>query len=189
MAVDPSTLAVRVYPDPVLRRRAEPVALSDEVRDVARRMLELMREKEGIGLAAPQVGLPWRLFVTQVPEGDGRSANASPPTAETAPCVYLNPVITDPDGEPKAMEEGCLSLPRIRGSVMRPPRVTITAIGLDGKTFSRSGAGLLARCWQHEQDHLDGVLIIDKMLAIYKLKNRGVIRDLEADWAESERPR
>ncbi|MCE7974392.1 MAG: peptide deformylase [Leptolyngbya sp. PLA1] len=189
MAVDPSSLSVRVYPDPVLRRRAEPVELSDEVRAVARRMLELMREEEGIGLAAPQVGLPWRLFVTHVPEGDGRSATDSPPTAESAPCVYLNPVISEPDGELKALEEGCLSLPRIRGSVLRPPRVTITATGLDGKVFTRAGAGLLARCWQHEQDHLDGVLIIDKMLAIYKLKNRGAIRDLEADWAESGRSR
>lgn len=189
MAVDPSSLSVRVYPDPVLRRRAEPVELTDEVRAVARRMLELMREEEGIGLAAPQVGLPWRLFVTHVPESDGRSASATPPTAEPQPCIYVNPVLSGQEGELKSMEEGCLSLPDIRGPVLRPPRVTITATGLDGTTFTRTGAGLLARCWQHEHDHLDGVLIIDKMLAIYKLKNRGAIRDLEADWAGSDRPR
>lgn len=189
MAVDPSGLSLRLYPDPVLRRRAEPVELSDQVRAVARRMLELMREEEGVGLAAPQVGLPWRLFVTHVPEGDGRSAFAAPATADSQPCVYLNPVISGQEGDLKSVEEGCLSLPDIRGPVLRPSRVTITAMGLDGSTFTRSGAGLLARCWQHEQDHLDGVLIIDKMLAIYKLKNRGAIRDLEAEWADSGRSR
>jgi peptide deformylase len=185
MAVDPATLRVRNYPDPVLRTRALPVALTDEVRAVARRMIELMREHEGIGLAAPQVGLPWRLFVTHVPEGDSRSVDADPPTAQREAVVYVNPVISDPRGDLESMEEGCLSLPDIRGEVLRPERVTIEATGLDGSAIRQEGAGLLARCWQHEMDHLDGVLILDKMLSIYRLKNRSAVRDLEREWEET----
>lgn len=182
MAVDPSQLRVRHYPDPVLRRRAQTITLTDEVRAVAARMIVLMRQHEGIGLAAPQVGLSWRLFVSHVPEGEGRSTSSTPPSAEASPGVYINPVLTDPVGGVEPFEEGCLSLPDIRGRVLRPPQITITAMDLDGQTFTRTGAGLLARCWQHEMDHLDGVLIIDKMTQIYRLKNRTAIRELEAEW-------
>jgi peptide deformylase len=185
MSIDPATLRVRMYPDPALRACASPVEPSDLVRQVATRMLELMDEHEGIGLAAPQVGLPWRMFVTRVPAGDGRSPAADPPTAQPSPVIYLNPVISAPTGNPEAKEEGCLSLPEIRGHVLRPPVVTISAQDLDGREFTQTGAGLLARCWQHEYDHLEGVLIIDRMLAIYRLKNRTAVRDLERDWADA----
>ena len=180
MAVDPSTLAIVIYPDPVLRKKALPVpAVTDEVRAVVDAMFRIMREEEGIGLAAPQVGLSWRLFIADVRPDEKRSADADPPTATAGPMVYINPVLTEPEGAVEKFEEGCLSLPDIRGDVLRPPVITISATGLDGKRFSQRGGGLLARCWQHEIDHLDGVLIIDKMSQMSRIKNRAAIRDLE----------
>ncbi len=180
LRVDPASLRILAYPDPALRRRAEPVrGFSDSLRAVADRMIQLMHEAEGIGLAAPQVGLPWRLFIAHVPEDDNRSASSTPPTATLRPVVYVNPVLSDPSGELVACEEGCLSLPEIRGDVRRPEIVSITAHGLNGEAFTMRGAGLLARCWQHECDHLDGVLIIDRMSQMSRLKVRSAVRALE----------
>jgi peptide deformylase len=180
--VDPSTLAIVLYPDPVLRRRGADVpAVTDEVRRVAARMIELMFEAEGIGLAAPQVGLPWRMFVAHVPPTDQRSTESDPPTATAGPTVYINPVLSGSVGEPVLYEEGCLSLPDIRGDILRPERIAITATDLEGKRFTRTGAGLLARCWQHEYDHLDGVLILDRMSQMSRLKNRSSIRRMERE--------
>lgn len=187
MSVDPASLRLRIYPDPVLRSPAKPIVYNENVRAVALRMLEIMREEEGIGLAAPQVGLQWRMFVTFVPEGDRRSAEADPPSAETSPCVYINPVLVDAAGPLKGGEEGCLSLPSIRGVVHRPELITVRALDIDGKPFERRGAGLLARCWQHETDHLDGTLILDRMVQIYRLKNKHAVRDLEETWDEQHR--
>lgn len=180
MTVDPASLAIHIYPDDVLRARTRPVAaVTDEVRAVAQRMIELMFEAEGIGLAAPQVGLSWRMFVAHVPESDKRSASNSPPDATREPQVYINPVLSHPVGAPEPLNEGCLSLPEVLGEVLRPPTITITATGLDGRTFTHTATGLLARCWQHETDHLDGVLIIDKMTQVSRLRNRSAVRDLE----------
>jgi len=182
MPVDPSTLRLRTYPDPILRKKARPIPkVNDEVRAVANAMLRIMDEEEGIGLAAPQVGLDWRMFIVDIPEGEGRSATDDPPTATKGPVVYINPVFTKPTGGSVLYEEGCLSLPDIRGDVLRPPVITITALDIEGNEFTHTAAGLLARCWQHEFDHLDGVLIIDKMTAPYRLKNRAAIKDLERD--------
>lgn len=179
MPVDPDSLHLRHYPDPVLRLRAKPIKLSDEVRAVAERMLDLMDDHNGIGLAAPQVGLPWRLFVSDVFEDEGRSVDDEPPSAESEATVYINPVLSAAEGDVKPYDEGCLSLPDIRGVVLRPPIITITATDLEGRQFTRRAQGLLARCWQHEVDHLDGVMIIDRMKQIYRLKNRSALRDLE----------
>lgn len=183
MQVAPSTLRIVIYPDPILRRKAAVIPgvppVSEELRAVAAQMIRLMQQAEGIGLAAPQVGLAWRLFVAHVPEGDGRSAGASPPSACATPQVYINPVLSRPEGDLVGYEEGCLSLPEIRGEVFRPETVTITATGLDGIQFTQRATGLLARCWQHEMDHLDGTLIIDRMTQISRLKTRSAVKDLE----------
>ena len=185
MEVTPDDLDVVTYPDPVLRRKAKPVGeVNDEVRAVAQRMIELMYDHEGIGLAGPQVGLGWRIFVAHVPPGEERALTDDPPTCTEGPGVYINPEISEPAGELEPYEEGCLSLPEIRGQVFRPPAVTITATGLDGVRFTRRGAGLLARCWQHELDHLNGVLIIDRMTQMSRLKNRSAVRALEREGDE-----
>ena len=167
------------YPDPSLRRRAEAVEPGETVRKVAARMIELMHEADGIGLAAPQVGLAWRLFVCRVPpegEIDGL------PTGCEEPAVHLNPALSGPDGGLVGLEEGCLSLPGIRGEVRRPPVVTLKSTDTEGREQAQTAAGLLARCWQHEIDHLDGVLIIDKMPRMDRLRNRSAIRELEREW-------
>ncbi len=182
MPVDPESLSIVHYPAEVLRTRARSVDhVTDEIRLVAARMFVLMAEAEGVGLAAPQVGLSWRMFVAHVPEDqqEGRSVDSSPASATRAPQVYINPVLSEPEGIVEPYDEGCLSLPGISGEVLRPPRITITATGLDGQRFTVRGEGLLARCWQHEMDHLDGVLILDRMSQLSRLKARRAIKDLE----------
>jgi peptide deformylase len=177
---DPADLRILNYPDPSLRQKARPVGpVTPAVRAIAQRMLELMRQAEGIGLAAPQVGLPWRLFVVDIPSNDERSSDVVPPSATTGPVVYIDPALTSPMGDLESFEEGCLSLPDIRGDVLRPETITIEATNLDGARFTQTGTGLLARCWQHEFDHLEGVLILDRMSQMSRLKNKPAIRDLE----------
>ncbi|MEM8836223.1 MAG: peptide deformylase [Planctomycetota bacterium] len=183
MPIDPSTLRIVSYPDPVLRAKAEDVPeVTDEVHDVVVRMIELMREADGIGLAAPQVGLPWRLFVCHVmPDEDcDRRLDDTPTTCSEGPQVFINPSLTDYTRDLEPMEEGCLSLPGIAGEVRRPTGVTIEAIDLDGNSTSRTATGLLARCWQHEHDHLEGVLIFDRFTPLSKMKNKHAIRELDA---------
>ncbi len=181
MPPDPASLIIVHHPEPVLRRRATPVeAVTDNIRAVARRMIELMIEAEGVGLAAPQVGLSWRLFVCHVPPNEDRPLNAAPMKATQAPLVYINPVLSDASRDLIPYEEGCLSLPEIKGDVRRPSEVTVTALDLEGKPFTQRATGLLARCWQHEVDHLDGILIIDKMSQVHRMRNRQAIRALES---------
>lgn len=180
MAINVADLRIIKYPADVLKQKARPVqAVTDEVRAVANRMIELMHEAEGIGLAAPQVGLPWRLFVAEVPPSDDRSPADAPPTAMEGPRVYVNPALSEFSRDLVPYDEGCLSIPGIIGEVRRPSEVTITALDLDERPFSQRGADLLARCWQHEHDHLDGVLILDRMTQRSRLKNRSAVRDLE----------
>lgn len=179
---DPATLRVLNWPHPALRTRAEEIpAITQNIRDVAERMIELMREHEGIGLAAPQVGLPWRLFVAHVPHHSDAEPDTDPdaPDHTNLPLIAINPVITSLEGPPEPMEEGCLSLPDINGDVRRPPIVTISALNPASKPFTLRASGLLARCIQHEIDHLDATLIIDRFSQITRLKVRAALKDLE----------
>lgn len=151
--------------------RAQEVDPTDEtVQAVARRMIEIMFEHRGVGLAAPQVGLPWRIFVTRHPNN---------PDNEESGLVWMNPVLDVIDGSVESEEEGCLSLPEIRGEIKRPLAIRISGHDVNGKPISAESDELIARIWQHENDHLDGVLIIDKMSAMDRLVNRKLIRDLE----------
>lgn len=180
MAKEDQPYRIHIYPDPVLRKVAKPVREFDEkLAALVDSMIDLMYDSDGIGLAAPQIGVSLRLFVCDVPPSDDRSVETDPPTATDGPEVYINPVITFDPGGIVPSEEGCLSLPDIRGDVVRPPVVTIRAHDVDGSAFTRRGAGLLARCWQHELDHLDGVLIIDKMTQASRLKTKAAVRNLE----------
>lgn len=170
MAVDIDKLRIVHYPDPVLRVKTPPVAeVTAEVRAVALRMLELMHEAPGVGLAAPQVGLPWRMFV----------ANAHPEHLRSEDRVFINPTLRDASRELEDYEEGCLSLPHILAEVRRPKKITIDALDIDGQPFSMTSDDLWARVWQHEFDHLDGVLIIDRMTPLDRTANRRALRELE----------
>lgn len=181
MRVDPQSLSLRIHPDPVLREKAGHVPEpSENLREVVARMVRIMRESEGIGLAAPQVGLGWRVFVAHLPADDTEPAHAPDVhTSTPTPTAYIDPRIVSAEGHPEPYEEGCLSLPEIRGDVLRPPTVTMRALDIDGNEVTLRSTGLLARCWQHEIDHLDGVLIIDKMTALGRRRNRNTLRDLE----------
>lgn len=139
------------------------------------RMLELMREAKGVGLAAPQVGKNIRLFVMNATgePGDDR--------------IYVNPVLSDPDGEQTA-EEGCLSLPDINVQVSRNKSMRMLAQDLEGNKIDEIQSGFIARVWQHEFDHLNGVMITDRMGLGDKLKTRKALKELEAKY-EAEHPR
>jgi peptide deformylase len=145
-----AVLSVRKYGDPVLRRRAKPVeAVTPEVRKIIEDMVDTMYDEVGLGLAAPQVGASLRLMV--VGDEDGREARA-----------LINPVITEQGGEIGA-EEGCLSLPGIFAPVKRAEWVRLEAHDPEGRPVAIAARGLRARVFQHEMDHLDGVLFIDRL--------------------------
>jgi len=161
-------LQIVFYPHPALLRKAEPVtAVDEQIRRLVERMFELLADASGVGLAATQVGVPLRLFVANV---DGQADRKQ---------VFINPELTDPSRELEDSDEGCLSLPDIRGQIRRPKGITITAQDLAGNSFTRSDDQLAARMWQHECDHLDGVLITDRMMKIDRMANQQQMRSLE----------
>lgn len=179
MAIDLDMLTIVHYPAPILRRKTSPVqSIDEEVQAVAARMIELMYEAEGVGLAAPQVGLPWRMFVTMPPEEE---RDQEQPREGR---VFINPEIRIDNMEMDVVEEGCLSLPEIRTEIRRPISVTIKALDLKGDSFSLSRDDFMARIWQHELDHLNGVLIIDRMSPMARISLRKAIKELEAAGAE-----
>ena len=168
MSVAAAALQILHYPAPQLRRRAEPVGEIDaSVQAVAARMIALMREANGLGLAAPQVGMPWRMFVTNGGE-------------DHPDRVYINPTLSVVNTALVLKEEGCLSLPGINVELRRPKAATINALNLAGQPFELSDDDVLARIWQHELDHLEGILIIDRMSPMDRLATRKILKELEA---------
>jgi peptide deformylase len=142
-------LAVRLYGDAALRRRAERIdTVTPEIEAMLDDMVQTMYDQVGIGLAAPQVGIPIRMLVLDAGKGATRA--------------YLNPVIVEDGGEVVG-EEGCLSLPGIFADVARSEWVVVEAQDRQGILFRQRAAGLLARVLQHEIDHLDGILFIDRV--------------------------
>lgn len=133
----------------ILRQKAEPVAeVTDEIRKLADDMLETMIEANGVGLAGPQVGKNLRIFVAMADDDVKR--------------VFINPQIIKASEEVEEYEEGCLSIPQVYESITRPSRVTVQALNEKGRPFTLDADGLLARIIQHEYDHLDGILYIDR---------------------------
>ena len=171
----PEQLTIVKYPDPVLRKVCAEIDRFDgQLAAVAERMLDLMIRGQGVGLAAPQVGLLVRMFVCN-PTGEP-SDNA----------VYINPVLDDLEGTAEA-EEGCLCLPGVIAPIKRAQRCVIRARNLDGVEIVESDEDLIARIWQHETDHLDGRLIVDRMGPAATLANRRSLKQLEDDYAADGR--
>lgn len=142
------------YPHPALRFKSKPITQIDaNLRSTVAEMFELMYSHRGIGLAANQVGIPWRVFIIN-PTGDSENKDDE--------FVFINPEISDRKGSEEA-EEGCLSLPEVYGDVRRPEKITVQAFGLDGQGFQMELEDLPARVVQHETDHLDGVMFFDRM--------------------------
>lgn len=156
-----SVLRIRTWGDPVLKTRAREVTeVTDEIRQLARDMLETLQNEHGVGLAANQVGALWRVFVAEVQEEE-----------KTLPRRYtiLNPRITRTSQETESAEEGCLSFPGLYGPVERASEITIAGLDLKGRPLTLTATGLLARACQHELDHLDGVVFIERMKLVQRL--------------------
>ena len=142
-------MPMRFFGDQALRRVTEPITDVDgAIVDLASRMLATMRDQDGVGLAGPQVGRSLRIFVHKL--------------HDEAPTVLINPQIVESDGE-WVYSEGCLSIPGLYYDVVRPERVHIKAINIEGNEFEIEADEFLARVAQHEIDHLDGVLFIDRL--------------------------
>jgi peptide deformylase len=142
------------YPHPTLRRVSKPLQRVDaDLRKLIRGMFDVMYAAKGIGLAANQIDVPLRFFVVNLEAKAGAGEEL----------VFINPVISLPRGGSEEAEEGCLSLPGVYGQVIRPKQVRISAYSLAGNEIKIDATGLLARCVQHELDHLDGVLFPDRM--------------------------
>ncbi len=162
-------LKIRVYGSPVLRERAQPVERVDEaLRDLIASMGETMYRAGGVGLAANQVGETRRFFVVDVDQVSGEESDVSDDRRKKNPSrrllrVFINPEILERSIEDCPYKEGCLSLPGLEGRVFRPERIKARYTSLDGETKELEATGLLARVFQHELDHLDGVMFIDHL--------------------------
>ena len=164
-----SVLEIRMFGDPVLREPAEPVeSFDDELRALVADMMETMYAAEGVGLAGPQVGVARRVFVYDVRE------------PEHPPGAIVNPRVVAREGSTKE-EEGCLSVPGLTALVERAERVVVEGLDPDGREVRVEADGLLSRCLQHEIDHLDGILFLDRVSPIQR-------RMLLKKWSKMEDP-
>ena len=161
------------YPHPTLRHVSKDLKRVDsELRDMVAQMFELMYEHEGVGLAANQVDLPYRVFVAN--PSDDRDNH-------TAEQVFINPVLRAGKGQTEA-EEGCLSIPGVLGPVVRQEKITVEAYDLTGEAFCSEVEGLFARVVQHEVDHLDGKLFIDRLAPGQAAELREALEEFEIDY-------
>ena len=157
---------IRLFGDPVLRTPAEPVTDFDlELRNLVRDLTETMLDAPGVGLAAPQIGVSLRVFAYHVDDEPGH---------------LINPVLAL-DGECEEDDEGCLSLPGLQFPTPRAPRVVASGFSMYGEPVTIEGSELLARCIQHETDHLDGILFIDRLDKKQRKLAMKAIR--EAEWS------
>jgi len=156
-------LDILEFPDPRLRRRAEPIGqVDDELRALIEDMFETMYAAPGVGLAANQVNVARRLMVIDVSEGKDQ------------PLVFINPEILEQEGNQKS-EEGCLSVPGVFADVPRAERVRVKALDRDGKPFEMDADDLLAVCIQHEIDHLNGRLFVDYLSPLKRQKVKKIL--------------
>jgi len=165
--IDIEKCRITHYPAEVLGKQAQPVEkIDDNIRQLVEKMYEVMRQNKGVGLAAPQVGVPLRLFIISL---DGSRENVK---------VFINPTVT-PDDQLDAMEEGCLSVPGIYTKIRRYKKAKVTATDLDGKEFTEEGEGLYARALQHEYDHIEGLTIVNRMGQTAKISHRKQLKKIQ----------
>ena len=164
-------LKLVLYPDPILKRRAAPLTkIDDDVRSRVREMFDLLYREHGVGLAAPQVGWSTRLFIAN-PKGEQDPASEQ---------IYINPKIVVAEGEIRE-EEGCLSIPNVRGLVTRSQKLKVVSQNLAGEVIEEECQDLKSRIIQHELDHLDGILFIVRLGFADKLRIKRKLRDLEEE--------
>ena len=164
---------ILTYPDPRLREPARPVeVVDDEIRKLVDDMAETMYAAPGVGLAANQIGVPLRIFVIDLADDDEPSDLK----------VFINPELLDVSGS-QSWREGCLSFPGVSEDVKRGERVRVRALDQQGQPFELEAEGLLAVAIQHENDHLNGVLMVDKFNA---LKRRKISKQVAKALAEAQ---
>jgi peptide deformylase len=165
-------LKIVQYPHPTLRYKSKPInRLDRELKTLVREMFDLMYAASGIGLAANQVDLPIQLFVI----------NLSGAADEGEELVFVNPVLSSPKGSHEA-EEGCLSIVGVNAQVARPETIHISAYDLSGREINQTVNGLLAKAIQHEADHLEGILFIDRISESSKRQIDGELEEFEIDF-------
>ncbi len=171
MAKEKKELTMRIIGDPVLHQVAKPVEkIDDALVDLAERMLHLMYETNGVGLAAPQVGKSIRMFVLDVEQPEDEDGHPIPVSSPgeiqllpQMPMAFINPEVTPAGTEESVFEEGCLSVPKLYAAVKRPTTIMLKATLLNGKEICMECGGFLARAIQHENDHLDGIVYVQKL--------------------------
>ena len=186
-------LEIAKYPDPILRAKGKKIAkITGEIRELAANMIETMNDARGVGLAAQQVSVPLQLAVLDVTKSEDRPSTMSidgkeVELSEWMPMVLLNPELTL-GKERETGNEGCLSFPELTGEIDRPASVTATGQLLragtreyDGEKITFHATGLLARALQHEADHLNGILFIDRMNSATKLSIQGKLKRMQRD--------
>jgi len=173
--IDVPKCRITHYPAQVLAKGAKPVEkVDDSIRQLVEKMKDIMLANKGVGLAAPQAGIPLRLFIVSL---DGKRENVR---------VYINPIVT-PQGELAEIEEGCLSVPGIYTKIRRYKQCSVTATDLDGNKFTEESDGLYARCLQHEYDHIEGITIADRMPSTAKIAYRKQLKKLREQHAKNEK--
>ena len=178
-------LPVVTFGHEILRQKAVPVAeISDAVRQLVRDMLESMYAAKGVGLAAEQVGHTESVCVIDVPRDAEKEACREENAAIPMPLVLINPEIIATEGKQRN-EEGCLSFPEIGAPITRADKVTVTYTDFAGGRLTVSARGLLSRAIQHEVDHLNGVLLVDKMSPMQKMSVSGQLRRLQRQAQEA----
>jgi peptide deformylase len=164
---EPAEYEVVLYPDPILRRVADPIEhFDDALASLVQSMIARMKKSRGVGLAAPQIGLRQRVLVLN-PTGD-----------EGDDLALVNPTIVSRGGKRVSYDEGCLSFPGIFAEIVRPERCTVQAFDPRGNPFERELDGFPSRIVQHEFDHLEGVLLVDRMSPAEKQKHKAALADL-----------
>jgi len=165
--IDIDKCQITHYPAGVLSGRAEPVEkVDDNIRQLVDKMTDIMLKNKGVGLAAPQAGVPLRLFIISL---DGGRENVK---------VYVNPKVT-PAGQLEEFDEGCLSVPGIYTKIRRYNKCEVTATDLDGNEFTDKAEGLYARALQHEYDHIEGITIVNRMGQPAKIAHRKQLKKLQ----------
>ena len=168
-------LRIRTYPDPVLRQAAAPIErVGPEHAALAERMLDIMIESRGVGLAATQLAIPVRLIVVSL---TGNREDAE---------VLVNPQLSDLEGSFE-FEEGCLSVPNVRAKVRRSGVCTATALDLTGSQFVMDAVEFSATVLQHETDHLDGKLFVDRIGTVARMGCRRALKQMERDYSGGDR--
>jgi peptide deformylase len=171
--IDVEKCGITHYPAKVLTGPAQPIEkIDDSIRRLVTKMTDIMIENKGVGLAAPQAGVPLRVFIISL---DGTRENVR---------VYINPTVK-PEGQLVENEEGCLSVPGIYTKIKRYGMATVTATDLDGKTFTEQADGLYARALQHEFDHIEGMTIVSRMPTVSRIAHRKLLKKLEEKYSST----